>query len=393
MKKIRVWIPLYGFYSYYGGAERQAEKLSRELSKLGVEITIITTKAKEIIREIEGLEGVNIKFLPCFYKGSKPFLKKLNSLIHLAELFVYLLWNNSKYDILQNFFINNHTTVTVLCALITGKPVIIREANVSQSDKNKQNYEKNFIQKILYNLYRKSSAFIALTEEIKEELIEKFKFPPEKIFLIPNGVSLPEKTDRENSRQKLNLAADSIISLIVAKLEKQKNYIQLFDAWKIVIESFPNAILLCLGDGIERNYYEKYIKKIRCENNIILVGTTDNIKDYYQAADLFILPSLYEGMSNALLEAMSYGLPCIASNIRANEFLINHNENGLLFDLNEDNKELANIIVDLIKNSEFKLKLGKNAELKVKNYYICNVAKKYYELYRLLLINTGKFNI
>lgn len=385
MNNLRIYVPIFSFYPIFGGAEKQAEKIFTELVKLGLKVHIITAKHDNNTPAFEVYKGINITRLPFFYNGKNQVFKKISSFIFMLEILLFLVLNRKKYDILQNFFIDKYTFITVLCSILFKKPVIIREANTSQSVKGKENFEDSVVQKLLYKIYRKSSAVVALTEEIKEEFIRIFKFDPDKIHLIPNGVESFEKYDKKNIRKKLGIKDNIILGLIVARLDKQKNHIALFKAWKHILNYFPDAQLLCIGTGPEMGVYQSFINESECQNNIILAGTKDNVSEYYQAADFFILPSFYEGMSNALLEAMSLGIPCIVSNIRANKFLVTNNENGILFDLDIDDKTLADLIISSYNNKELLMKLSDNAKIKSKEFSISSIANIYLELYKLLL--------
>jgi glycosyltransferase involved in cell wall biosynthesis len=385
MKNLRIYVPIFNFYPIFGGAEKQAEKIFTELVKLGVEVHIITAKQNNNTPASEIYKGINIIRLPFIYNGEIQLFKKISSFIFMLEVFLFLVLNRNKYDILQNFFIDKYTFITVLCSILFKKPVIIREANISKSVKGKENFDKSLIQRLLYKIYRKSSAIIALTEEIQEEFINIFKFCNNKIHIIPNGVENFALIEKKDVRKKLGLKDDALIGIIAARLDKQKNHIAVFKAWKHLVNNYPDATLICLGAGQEKNYYQTFINDIDCKDNIILAGTKNNISEYYQAADFFILPSFYEGMSNALLEAMNLGIPCIVSDIRANRFLITNNENGVLFDLDIDDKALADLIVNLYKNRDLLMKLSNNAKIKAKEFSINSISGIYLELYKSLL--------
>ncbi len=385
MQKIKLWIPFFSFLSHYGGAENQSQKLSRELALIGMEIKFITTKNTKNSRNIASNNDFEIIELPFLYKGDNSILRKISTFIYLLELFIYLSINNKKYDILQTFQMDKHSFVTMLCGLIFNKPVILREANVKQSDKSKENINNSFFQKNAYKLYTKAAAYIALNNEIKNEFIKDFNFNSEKIHLIPNGVEIFDSKNKQELRTKLNMPFNSFIGVCSARLEPQKNHILLFKAWCELIKNSPDSVLICLGDGAERKKYEEFILKKKCKNNIIFTGNVNNVQEYLQAADLFLLTSFYEGMSNALIEAMSFSCPCLVSDIEANRFLIRNEYNGLLFNLEESPEKLANLIDGLLHNQEKSKKLGENAKLTAKEFSITESAKKYYELYNSIV--------
>jgi glycosyltransferase involved in cell wall biosynthesis len=114
-------------------------------------------------------------------------------------------------------------------------------------------------------------------------------------------------------------------------------------------------------------------------------GSTEQVFEYLQKADVFILPSRAEGLSNALLEAMACGLPVITSNIPANIEVIEHERNGLLFTV-EDSKSLADAVTSLINSTELRERLGKAARQTVeKQYGLGTIADRYISLYQEML--------
>ncbi len=373
MKKPGIWIPMYGFYSCVGGAEKQLEKTAAELAKLGHKITVITAKINNTEKTFPE-NNFKIILLPFLYRGKNPVLKKLSSFIFLPELFVYLLWNHKKYDVLQNFFIDKYSFITIICGLILKKPVVIRESN-------SKGLKPGFMRKICYRVYNKAAAFIAISEQIRDEYIEFFNISSEKIVFIPNGVESLPKRDKFELREKLGLPKDKFIVINVGSLSQQKNHIKIFRTWKLIAQKKRDIILICLGDGQKKPELLRFIGENRLDSNIFLPGNRYNVPDYLQASDLFIFPSLWEGMPNALIEAMSAGLPCMASRIRANESVINNNKNGILFDLSIDDNRLADLIIQVSENFELMAELSYNAGIKAGEYSISDTALKYSNLY------------
>jgi glycosyltransferase involved in cell wall biosynthesis len=164
----------------------------------------------------------------------------------------------------------------------------------------------------------------------------KYKFPEEKSSFITNGISLPlagfseyEKTELE---KEFLIDKNDFILLSIARLHKQKDLPTLLRAAAEIKKSGfrPFKLLLC-GTGKERKKLEKLAEKLGLSANIIFAGVRKNISVVLGIADIFILPSLHEGMSNALLEAMAAGKPCVVSAIPENLELIKNGKNGLCF--------------------------------------------------------------
>ena len=162
-------------------------------------------------------------------------------------------------------------------------------------------------------LLARRSHFIALSEEIEVELLEAGA-AKSRIWLVPNGVDIsfyrpPTPDDRRRLRTELALAEETFYAVFVGRLHPVKNVQLLLDA----LVRAPEIELLLVGDGAERPMLERRASDLGVQQRVRFVGFSDRVPDYLRAADAFVLPSLAEGMPNALLEAMACGLPCVAS--------------------------------------------------------------------------------
>ena len=133
-----------------------------------------------------------------------------------------------------------------------------------------------------------------------------------------------------------------------------------------------------MGDGIERNKYEKMIKNNFLENRIFLPGRVGNISDFYNSADIFVLSSLYEGFPNVLLEAMSYGLPVISTNCKTGPSdIITDNINGFLISMENIENEFYNKLILLIEDSNLRKRFANESVKVIDNYSIETIGKKW----------------
>lgn len=379
-KKIKVCMPIYS-YLWIGGAERQAEKLINSLIQLDCEVDVICAVNHLFDREANSKKCVNIKNLLFGFKGKSKFVKKLYSSLFFLQTIIYLFFTIGKYDVYHCFFLCKYAIATIIIGGIAGKPVIIRNAVTTEDETAKS----LLMHKLPSLFYRKASAAVAISEEIKEEFLNIYKIPEEKIHLIHNGIYITEEKDRELCRKNLDLPLDKFIGIISARFSNGKNHMFLFKTWNIVRKTIPDAMLLCLGGGENREQYVEFIKNEKLEENIKLLGRKENITDYLFASDIFVLPSLKEGMSNALLEAMNASLPCVVSDIKANILVIDDEEEGFHFNALGDEDFLAELIIKLYQDKDLRLQLGKNARDKSYNFSIEHNAQKHRELYERLI--------
>ena len=231
-------------------------------------------------------------------------------------------------------------------------------------------------------------AFVSLNPQIAQQL-EKWGVVPERITAIPNGVPLePERTlsRRCAARKKLGLPAERPIAVCVGSFHNdKKNQETLIRAGALLKQRDSCPLLLFLGDGSRRALMERIAREQGIGQSTIFVGWVANVQDYLQAADIFVLPSRVEGLSNALLEAMSLGLPCICSDIPGNREAIAASSCGLLY-RPDDADALASHIHNLLTNPAETRRLGKAARQCVKERYAIEyVAEAYEALYLRLL--------
>jgi glycosyltransferase involved in cell wall biosynthesis len=184
-------------------------------------------------------------------------------------------------------------------------------------------------------------------------MYRKFFFlPRKKITIIPNGIEIEKyniQIDKLKKKKDLGLPEDKIIIGCVAKLRKQKGHKYLIEAFGKISKQEDNLILLLIGDGEERKNIEKQIEKLNIRDRVYLLGNRNDIPEILQIIDVFVLPTLFEGMSNALMEAMVAGKPIITTDIPENRELINDNVSGILIPT-KDPLSIAKNILKLTAN-------------------------------------------
>jgi glycosyltransferase involved in cell wall biosynthesis len=181
--------------------------------------------------------------------------------------------------------------------------------------------------------YGQLDILTALTKESAEWLKEHTKI--QKIEIIPNAINYPITTQSPIIKSKI--ANDKGFNLIaVGRLSTQKGFDRLILAFSILAPRFPEWNLTILGEGDERQSLEKQRNELGLEQRISIPGVVGNLGDWYAAADLYIMTSLFEGFSNTLCEAMAYGLPVVSVDCDTGpRDIIRHQIDGLLVPQND----------------------------------------------------------
>lgn len=207
--------------------------------------------------------------------------------------------------------------------------------------------------------------YIAVSESVKCSIIRHLKINPEKIEVILNYVDIDElnKVKAENLntlRRKLSLNTQDTVLITVGRLNPAKGIQYLLKALSKVIKHHKSIKLVIIGDG----FYRKYLEGLSCDygliDNVIFLGERNDAKEILHICDIFVFPSLSEGLPLSLLEAMAIGKPCIASHIGPNQEVITDGDNGILFKP-KDSDALEKAIITLIFNPEKAKRLGQNA--------------------------------
>jgi L-malate glycosyltransferase len=184
-------------------------------------------------------------------------------------------------------------------------------------------------------------------------------------------------------RQNLGIP-DGPLLLFVGRLDRHKGAADLLRALPALVKRFSKLTAVLLGDGPAREELRSLAATLGVTTHVRLVGVADPIP-FLQAADAFVLPTLGEGMSNALLEAMAAGLPCVTTRIPANLDLITHGDTGLLVEP-ANPEELQHAISRLLDNPDLSLRMGNRARQRVQIAYS---AERMVAAYRNLFVRVS----
>lgn len=216
---------------------------------------------------------------------------------------------------------------------------------------------------------RRADAVITLSRSMQQYF--QGRLPNARVELIPNGISLPALGQR-GRRQ------DGPV-IYVGTLKRQKGVDVLLRAWARLPAHAPSLRLV--GDGPQRPALEALARELGLGDRVTFLGTRNDVPALLREASAFVLPSRWEGMPNALLEAMSFGLPCIATQIPGSADLIEHSVSGMLVPP-EDPIALAAALEGLLTQPERAARLGERARAAVeRSLSIRRVALRYQELY------------
>lgn len=213
-----------------------------------------------------------------------------------------------------------------------------------------------------------------VSQRLKKRMTDEFGVAENKIMVVPICVELKIM----NNEPRIKNKNDKFIFLTVGRLVPVKNIGMQIGAMEEVVKKYSNVELWIIGEGSERKNIESMIKNLELGGKVKLLGWRNDVKKYYDQADVFLLTSHSEGWPLVILEAANYGLPIIMTDVGSAGELIINNESGIVIPVSDEVK-LKEAMLSLIKNFELRKKLGEGARRAVNNL---PAKEKILELYK-----------
>ena len=358
-----------------GGVERRVQELSTRMAKMGHEVFVYARK-NYVPKKNSSYQGVKIIHLPSIET------KHLGTIIHTFLASLHAVFQ--KYDVVH-YQAPGPSSLCWIIKILSPRTALV--ATFNSRDEKHQKWGKiarAYLEFGEWVINKIPDRTIVVSKILQEFSKKKFNSNP---IVIHNG-SAVSTIGKGNEISNWNLEKDKYF-LSVSRLVRHKGVHYLIEAFQRaqkkgeIPENFKLAIV---GDSAHTNDYVSYLKKIaNGDQNIIFTGSqwAENLSQLFANAFAFVQPSEAEGLSNALLEAMGYGLLPIISNIEENTIVVG--ENGLVFE-NKNINELEDMLIFSIKNGEYSKSLGQKAKAYArKNYSWDENASRTVKLYEDLL--------
>lgn len=361
-----------------GGAERQTERLSGWLAARGWKVSVLTRGAASLPSR-ETRDGFSIWRIRPRGPG------KLKSLTFVLGLLWTLLQRRNEFNILHAHLAFGPAFAAVFAARLLGKRVIVKLGNSGEFGDIRVSQKTLRGRVRLAALRRWADAVIALDEAMHAEALAA-GFAPRCLRRMNNGIDfdsfLPARSKVE-AKSTMNLNGKTIV-LFMGRFSEQKSLPTLLNAFAAARKDCPALHLLLLGDGPSRPALEFQAEKLGISANVTFAGSQRDVRPYLEAADVFALPSVSEGISNALLEAMSAELACLATPVGGNAEVLDNGACGLLLPPRDESAWGA-ALAGLGNDSQRRKRLGAAARQRVRERYDFSIVGGQYEsLYREL---------
>jgi glycosyltransferase involved in cell wall biosynthesis len=229
------------------------------------------------------------------------------------------LINDEHYDIVHINMVTAANSVPIFAARLSKCKRVIVHSHNSRVQSGAIRNMLHFGGKLLVSCL--ATDFYACSNEAAKHLFYRSDF-----VIVRNAVDIRRflfnDMARKYVRERLNLAEDTLVIGNVGRFEIQKNHLFLLDVFCELLLLNPKVVLLLVGEGSLENKIRKKASKLNIEKNIIFYGITENVQDIFSAMDIFVMPSLYEGLGIVGVEAQISGLPVVASDVVPHEMAL-----------------------------------------------------------------------
>lgn len=378
-----------------GGAQEVVRTLIEHLASAGCQPIVCTFKDGPLRRDIEQL-GIKVEVLPERRHSIVTFPLFVLDMIRIWKSLAELV-QKYRIDVIQTHLLRSLDFLVLLLLYTTNLRVVLWtfhsasfELIASMLPKFKWLLiPKKYSHRLLYRCASHLvSGFIAVSDQVEQAMIETIGPIQNKITVIYNGVDVKrygKPVDKVTIRSQLGLEANARLIAVVATLREPKGHRYLIEAVAAIVPRHPDLHVLFIGDGELKEELRAQVKRLNLDGHIHFLGSRSDVPELLAASDFFVLPSLWEGLPMALLEAMATGLPIVATEVSGTVQVVVPNETGILVPPG-DVQRLAQAIEQLLSDPAQAQRMGAAARRRVEAEFSAQKqADEHMALYHRLL--------
>jgi len=335
--------------SKIGGAENVVLWLARGINKKIFNISICCLAPKGPLFDEANKEGIAIYSLELKYWWD---LFKAFKLIKLLK--------DKQIHILHSHLFHANILSRIIGRL-AGVPIIISTEHIMGLEAKWRLVLNKLTSKWV-------TRYIAVSFAVGGFLKDKVGIGQYKISVVQNGIDPKEHLTKENMLSEFGFTNMDKIVGTVARIHKQKGHRYLLYAVKDVIRIFPDTKFLIIGDGPLKNKMEKLSFDLQISNNVIFTGFRNDVLNIMSIFDIFVLPSLWEGLPITILEAMSMKKSVVATNVSGNSEIVEDSISGILVAPGQP-AQLAQAIIRLLNDETLRIKMGEAGRRKIVEHF------------------------
>lgn len=347
-------------YFCFGGAEVMCETLTCALKEQGQEVCVVSLYGERTPISLR-MEEAGIRIL---YLDKKPGLD-----VSMVPKLLKIM-NRERPDVVHTHL--NIIKYAALAAFLAGVKVCVHTVH-TVAEQEAEGRPQKLINKTYYRLGWATP--VALSREIQGSIARFYGLDPEKIPVIRNGIDLSRCVPKED----YSLGATMNI-VHVGRFDVPKNHAGLLRAFRKLHDGYPQCRLQLVGDGDLRPDMEALARELEISQWVRFCGMQADVHPYLREADLFVLPSIYEGNPMTIIEAMGTGLPIVATAVGGIPDMLKNGEDALLVPCDTD--AVAEACRTLMEDEDLRRRLGTRARENSARFSAAFMAQRYCECYR-----------
>lgn len=369
--KLRILMVISQFYPLLGGAEQQALNLAKGLMRNGIEVSILTRQIKGL-SQFEEIQGIPV------YRSIRTVpAGKLFGLFYFITVFLFLLKMKDSYDIIHCHLAQGfHSPAALLMKALFKKKVIIKIGATGPLSDFRMLQDVLFGNFFLRQLQHADRIIVVCDQASREA--QRAGIPFSSIVQVPNGVDIEHFKPSSDCKKK------NIITF-AGRLDYMKGIHVLLEAFKMLKQKEGDILLHIIGDGPDKKKLLLMAEKLGIKDFVVFYGEVHDISPLLRESAVFVLPSLSEGLSNVVLEAMACGLPVVATKVGGNGDIIKDGVNGTLVEP-EKPQQLSDALEKIIRTHGLAIRMGFEARATVEERFALDmIIERYGTLYSEVL--------
>jgi glycosyltransferase involved in cell wall biosynthesis len=341
-----------------GGTETQAVELARRLDPARFQVTVGCLRKEGPL--LERLKGTSVDIVKIDLGRG---IDSPSGILGVLKLARYL--RKRRFEVVHAHDLWSNM-VGMAAAMLARVPVTI----TSQRDLSHDAWYGTYRRRVLRFLQRRSSIVLTNAKAIRDGLVAQDGIPPEKVCVIYNGVDLDKFRNSHPDRAGMfpHSEGNKLIVLVGNMISDVKGHLVLIPAAAEIVRQHPKTQFALVGEGPKRAEFEAQVATSGLKENFLFLGRRTDVAQILACCDIAVLPSLAEGLPNAVLEYLAAGLPVVASALGGNLEVIQDGITGLLVPA-QDSRALAHALTRLVEDQEFSTRLARAGQEHVARYF------------------------
>jgi len=360
--RVITWLPS-------GGIERRMATILPRLNQPPFRVTVVCLRERGPLADLLEQAGVRVVVLP------------MRSRLEPQGLRTLARWmREERVDLVHSHMYRSNVPATIAARMAGVRVMLCQVHNIATWETWRQRWMDRL-------LMRWRTAMIAVSEEVKRDVVANLRCLPERVRVLYNGIDLEEygaaRPDADLRRQ-LGVPDGRRLVVVLARLVPQKGHQRLLRALEGVKRELPPTHVLLVGEGKMRDALERELVARRLNDVVTLTGHRDDVAQILALADVSVLASDREGFSNALIESLAAGVPVVATNVGGNREAIVDGECGLLVEPH-DIEGLGQALRRLLTDEPLRLRMAQAARERARRFGLDEMVEETRRLYRELL--------